>query len=75
MTNIHAYTELGINNPAYISINRREGELLEITVRTRGESLGSTIKLTYEQACNLVNDFGSYLTDLETRCGSHKEAK
>jgi len=54
VTNLIAHTEPGHTYPAYLSVNDREGNVVEITVRTRGAQNGSTMQLTRDEWFRLV---------------------
>lgn len=53
MTNIVAHTEPSGSNPAYLSVNERDGGV-EVIVRSRGAQGGSTIQLTNDAWFRLV---------------------
>lgn len=59
--NIHAYTELTSPAPAYVSLNKRHGGVVELTARSRGANNASIVELSREQLRRLANDIYSFL--------------
>lgn len=53
MNNILAHTEASGSNPAYLSVNERDGGV-EVSVRTRGAQNASVIRLTADEWFHLV---------------------
>ena len=53
--NLYAFTEPSASLPAYISVNRLDGEeAISFTVRAQGEQYGSSIRLTEQQVYQLA---------------------
>lgn len=55
-TNVSAFTEQGVSNPAFVSINREENGEYSISVRSTGQQSPSTITLSAQQIDRIGQD-------------------